>query len=87
MTRTACSCVQLLLAMADEAGQGGTSPLPILQQAKGVAARARDINAKNALVYLSLGQIARTGAEWRSASASRQRKTSPTGRPSIRRCR
>ncbi|HNN91694.1 MAG TPA: protein kinase, partial [Pseudomonadota bacterium] len=75
--------VQLLLAMADELAKGGTNPLPLLQQANGVAARARDVNAKNALVYLSLGQIARAAAEWQVSKRKSPEKDIADGRAAL----
>ncbi len=75
--------VQLLLAMAEELAKAGVTPLPLLQQANGVAARARDVNGKNALVYLSLGQIARAAAEWQIEKRKSPEKELADGRAAL----
>jgi serine/threonine-protein kinase len=75
--------VQLLLLQADELARAGTSPLLLLQQANGVAVRARDVNSKNALVYLSFAQIARTGAEWQVSRRKSPEKDLADGQAAI----
>jgi len=75
--------VQLLLAVAEELSRGGTSPLLLLQQANGVAVRARDVNAKNALVHLAFAQSARIGAEWQISRRKSPEKELADGQAAI----